>query len=82
VIKFDQETSRKNVKIKRLYNINTANMDCKNKSDTSSNTGDGTISTSYRKYLSNMPGKHEIKAYKNSHISHCTHTSKSANVKV
>jgi phosphoribosylformylglycinamidine (FGAM) synthase-like enzyme len=34
----------------------------------------GTISTSYRKYLSNIPGRHEIKAYKNSHISHCTHT--------
>jgi len=42
----------------------------------------GTISISYIKYLSNMPGKHEIKAYKNSHISHCTHTSKSTTVKV
>jgi hypothetical protein len=36
----------------------------------------GTIPKSHRKYLSNIPGKHEIKAYKNSNISHCTHTSK------
>jgi hypothetical protein len=42
----------------------------------------GTISTSYRKYLSNIPGKHEIKVYKNSHISHCTYTSESTTVKV
>jgi len=36
----------------------------------------GTFSTSFRKYLSNIPGKHEIKEAqkkKNSHIGHCTH---------
>ena len=36
----------------------------------------GTISKSFRKYESNIPGKHEVKELqKNSHIGHCTHTS-------
>jgi len=43
----------------------------------------GTISKSLRQYLSNMPGKHEIKELqKNSHIWHGTHTAESADVKV
>ena len=43
----------------------------------------GTISKSLRPYLSNIPGKHEIKALqKNSHIGHCTYITESANVKV
>jgi hypothetical protein len=43
----------------------------------------GTISKSLRQYLSNIPGKHEIKELqKNSHIGICTHTTESANVKV
>ena len=43
----------------------------------------GTISESLRQHLSNIPGKHEIKELqKNSHIGHCAHTTKSANVKV
>ena len=43
----------------------------------------GNISKSFRKYMSNIPGKHEIKEQeKNSHIGHCTHTSESTNVKV
>ena len=43
----------------------------------------GTISKSPRQYLSNIPGKHEIKEQKkNSHIWHRTHTAGSANVKV
>jgi len=42
----------------------------------------GTISKSLRQYLSNIPGKHEIKEVQNSHIGHCTHTSESTNVKV
>jgi hypothetical protein len=43
----------------------------------------GTISKSLRPYLSNIPGKHENKELqkKNSRIGHCTHTTKSANVK-
>ena len=40
-----------------------------------------TISKSLRHYLSNIPGKHEIKEPQNySHIGHCTHTTESANV--
>jgi len=43
----------------------------------------GTILKSLRQYLSNIPGKHEIKEIqKNSHIGHCTHTTESANVNV
>jgi hypothetical protein len=38
----------------------------------------GTISKSFRQYLSNIAGKHKIKELKNSHIGHCTHT---ANIK-
>jgi hypothetical protein len=36
----------------------------------------GTISKSFRQYLSNIPGKHEIKELlkKSGHIGHCTHT--------
>ena len=42
-----------------------------------------TISKSLRKYLNNIPGKHEIKELqKNSHIGHCTRTAGSAGVKV
>jgi len=40
----------------------------------------GTISKSFRKYVSNLPGKHEVT--ENSHIGHCTHTAESTNVKV
>jgi hypothetical protein len=44
----------------------------------------GTISKSLTQYLSNMPGKHEIKEIrkKTSHIGHCTYTTESANVNV
>jgi hypothetical protein len=41
----------------------------------------GTISKSFRKYMSNIPGNHEGAA-ENSHIGHCTHTAESTNVKV
>ena len=35
----------------------------------------GTISYSFRKYMNNVPGKHENKgATENSHTRHCTHT--------
>jgi len=40
-------------------------------------------SKSFRKYLSNISGEHEVKKLqKNSHIGLCTHTLESANVKV
>jgi len=43
----------------------------------------GIISKSFRKYVSNIPGKHEVKELqKNSHIGHCTHTAVSSDVKV
>jgi len=43
----------------------------------------GTISKSFRKYVSNIPGKHGVKGTtENSHIGHCTHNSESTNVKV
>ena len=42
-----------------------------------------TILQSFRKYVSNIPGKHEVKELtENSHIGHCTHTSESTNVKI
>jgi hypothetical protein len=42
----------------------------------------GTISQSFRQYLYNIPGKHEIKEAKkiNSRTGHCTHISESTNV--
>ena len=43
----------------------------------------GTISKSFRKNVSNIPGKHEVKELqKRSHIGHCTHTSESTDVKI
>jgi hypothetical protein len=43
----------------------------------------GTISKLFTKYLSTIAGNHEVKELqKNCHIGHCTHTSKSAAVKV
>jgi hypothetical protein len=41
------------------------------------------ISNSFRKYLENVPGEHDIKGTtKNSHIVHRTHTVESTDVKV
>jgi len=42
----------------------------------------GNISESFRPYLSNIPGKHEIKELQNNHIEYCTHTTESVNVNV
>ena len=43
----------------------------------------GTILKSIRQYLSNAPGKYQLKeTQKNSRIEHCTPTLESANVKV
>jgi hypothetical protein len=43
----------------------------------------GTISKSLRKYLSNRPGKHEMKELqKTSHIGQCTHTAGSTDINV
>jgi len=42
----------------------------------------GTVSQSFRKYLSSIAGRHEIKSTGNSHIGHCTRASGSSDVKV
>jgi hypothetical protein len=43
----------------------------------------GTISKSFRKYVSNIPGNDEVKELqKTAIIGHCTHTSESANVEI
>jgi len=43
----------------------------------------GTFSKSFRKYVSNIPGKHEVKELqKTAILGHCTHTEESANVNV
>jgi hypothetical protein len=41
----------------------------------------GTVSKSFRKYVSDIPGNQGVKEIQNSHIGHCMHTSGSANVK-
>jgi hypothetical protein len=54
----------------------------KNKSYTCNNGGNWNISKSLRKYLSNIPVKHEIKEIqKNSPIGLCTHTSGTTGVR-
>jgi hypothetical protein len=43
----------------------------------------GTISKSFRKYVSTVPGNHEVKELQKTAIfGHCTHTSESVDVKV
>jgi hypothetical protein len=42
----------------------------------------GTVSQSFRKYLSNIAGRHEIKGKENSDIENCTRASGSADVPV
>jgi len=43
----------------------------------------GTILKSFRKYVSNIPGNHEVKELtENSDTGHCAHTSESANVEM
>ena len=58
----DVEISGDRNVIKKKLRRNTAHVECKNKGDTSNNRGaTGTVSKSFRKYLSNIPGKHEVK---------------------
>jgi len=45
----------------RPSNRNTTHVECTNKIDTGNNRGDWNISESLIHYLSNIPGKHEIK---------------------
>ena len=81
--KCGQEVSRDYFRIQIPHNRNSAHVECESKSDSSNKGATGTISESFRQYLSNIAGKHEIKKLqKNSHNGHCTHTAESANVKV
>jgi hypothetical protein len=48
--------------IQKLHNRNLAQVECRDKSDTSNYKGaTGTISKSFKQYLSNTPGKQEFK---------------------
>ena len=68
---------------KRPYKRNTAHVECKNKGDTSNNRATGTISKSFRKYVSNIPGNHEVKELQKTAILGTAHIfRKSTNVKV
>jgi hypothetical protein len=63
--------------------IDTARVECINKSDTSNNKGNW----NHLKIIQKIPEQHTGKARnqgttENSHIGHCTHTSESTNVKV
>jgi hypothetical protein len=43
----------------------------------------GTISKSFRKYVSTIPGNHDVRELQKTAIwGHCTHTAESADVKV
>jgi len=42
----------------------------------------GTVSKSFRKYVSNIPGKHEVKGLQKTAILGTAHTAESANVKL
>ena len=55
-----KKEAEKILKYKRPYNRNRAHLKCKNKGDTSIGAT-GAISKSFRKYVSNIPGKHEVK---------------------
>jgi len=57
-----KKEAEKILKYKDLtHNRNSAHVECERKSDTGNNRGDGTISKSFRKYVSNIPEKHEVK---------------------
>jgi hypothetical protein len=58
---------------KNPYNRNRIHVECKTKYDTC-NKATGTISKSFRKYLSNVPGKHEIKELQKTAILGTAHT--------
>jgi len=45
----------------RPYNRKTVQVECKSKDDTVIIGATGTFSKSFRKYVSNVPGKHEVK---------------------
>jgi len=58
----------------RLYSRSAAHVKCKNKSDTEIIGASGTVSESFRQYLGNIPGKHEIKELHKTAILGTAHT--------
>jgi hypothetical protein len=69
----DQDRDRNNFKIFRFYNRKAANVECENNSDTSSNRGQS-VSESFRKNLSNIPDKHDVKELEKTAILGTAHT--------
>ena len=70
-----KKEAEKFLKHKDLNNRNTAHVERKNKVDTSNNRGDWDyISKPFRKYLSNKPGKHEVKELQKKAILGTAHT--------
>jgi hypothetical protein len=66
--KYDHEISREDSKANRPCNTNRAYVDCKRNVIPVITGTTGTISKSFRKYLSNVHGKHEIKVPKKTAI--------------
>jgi hypothetical protein len=64
-----------------MYTTTTATTNTNN-TNTNNNNNNNNNSKSLRQYLSNIPGKHEIKELqRNSHLGNYTHISESTNVK-
>ena len=56
-------------------------MECKNKSDTSNKGTTRAISESFRKYLSNAPGKHDIKDLQKTDVLSTVHVNRKVLIK-
>jgi hypothetical protein len=61
VIIIKQERSLEDSKIQRCFSSNMVHMECKSRSDTVKTGATGTISVSFRKCVSNISGKCEVK---------------------
>jgi hypothetical protein len=55
-------------------NRNTAHVECKNKGDAGNNRSNWNHLKSFRKYLSSVPGKHEVKELQKTAIMGTAHT--------
>jgi len=67
--KCDQERSRKDSETYRPYNINPAHVECKKQKWMPVTIGAiGSTPQSFRKYLRNIPGKHEVKELQQSAV--------------
>jgi hypothetical protein len=61
-------------KIQRPHNRNSSHVEYESKSDTSKNRGDCNHLKSFRQYLSNILGKHEIKELQITSVLEAAHT--------